>query len=82
MFDFKVYTINKNRPFHIILMFVIHSPRGHLEDVYDMCWSTDGSRLISGSVDNSAIIWDINKGMMSICDMIKGNESDVGDICF
>ncbi|XP_063954269.1 chromatin assembly factor 1 subunit B-like [Lytechinus pictus] len=36
--------------------------RGHLEDVYDISWSSNGSRMISGSVDNSAIIWDIQKG--------------------
>lgn len=37
--------------------------RGHIEDVYDLCWSPDGNNLISGSVDNSAIIWDIAKGV-------------------
>ena len=37
--------------------------RGHIEDVYDLCWSPDGNNLISGSVDNSAIIWDIVKGV-------------------
>lgn len=36
--------------------------RGHLEDVYDLCWSADGKRMISGSVDNTAIVWDIVKG--------------------
>ncbi|XP_033636138.1 chromatin assembly factor 1 subunit B-like isoform X2 [Asterias rubens] len=36
--------------------------RGHLEDVYDLSWSPDGTRLLSGSVDNSAIIWDVTKG--------------------
>lgn len=36
--------------------------RGHLEDVYDISWSSDGSRMITGSVDNSAIIWDTQKG--------------------
>ncbi|XP_022107613.1 chromatin assembly factor 1 subunit B-like [Acanthaster planci] len=36
--------------------------RGHLEDVYDLSWSPSGSRLLSGSVDNSAIIWDVAKG--------------------
>ncbi|XP_041351342.1 chromatin assembly factor 1 subunit B-like [Gigantopelta aegis] len=35
--------------------------RGHLEDVYDICWSADGKFLISGSVDNSAILWDLQK---------------------
>lgn len=36
--------------------------RGHIEDVYDLSWSPDGNSLISGSVDNSAIIWDVVKG--------------------
>ncbi|XP_011099755.1 chromatin assembly factor 1 subunit FAS2 isoform X1 [Sesamum indicum] len=34
----------------------------HRKDVLDLQWSTDGSYLISGSVDNSCIIWDANKG--------------------
>lgn len=38
--------------------------RGHKEDVYDICWSVDGSKLLSGSVDNTAILWDVNKGKM------------------
>lgn len=41
--------------------------RGHLEDVYDICWSPDGNNLISGSVDNSAIIWDSTKGLVFSC---------------
>ncbi|XP_025419613.1 chromatin assembly factor 1 subunit B [Sipha flava] len=36
--------------------------RGHLEDVYDISWSPDSKRLISGGVDNKAIIWDVDKG--------------------
>ncbi|KAL0272465.1 UNVERIFIED_CONTAM: hypothetical protein PYX00_005422 [Menopon gallinae] len=36
--------------------------KGHLEDVYDLSWSSDGTKLISGSVDNTAIIWDVTKG--------------------
>lgn len=36
--------------------------RGHLEDVYDLCWSSDGKYMITGSVDNSAILWDVTKG--------------------
>ncbi|KAL5715032.1 3-oxoacyl-[acyl-carrier-protein] synthase [Ranunculus cassubicifolius] len=34
----------------------------HRKDVLDMQWSTDGTYLFSGSVDNSCIIWDANKG--------------------
>ena len=36
--------------------------RGHIQDVSDLCWSPDGQRLVSGSVDNKAIVWDIHKG--------------------
>jgi chromatin assembly factor 1 subunit B len=37
--------------------------RGHMEDVYDLSWSPDSLNLISGSVDNSAILWDVHKGI-------------------
>lgn len=36
--------------------------RGHLEDVYDLSWSKCSQFLVSGSVDNSAILWDVTKG--------------------
>jgi len=36
--------------------------RGHLEDVYDICWSPCSLNLISGSVDNAAILWNVGKG--------------------
>nr|XP_012234979.1 PREDICTED: chromatin assembly factor 1 subunit B [Linepithema humile] len=37
--------------------------RGHIEDIYDISWSPDSNSLISGSVDNTAIIWDVKKGL-------------------
>jgi chromatin assembly factor 1 subunit B len=47
--------------------------RGHIEDVCDLAWSNDGKYLLSGSVDNSAILWDANKGLKIWCsDLIKG----------
>ncbi|XP_055531144.1 chromatin assembly factor 1 subunit B [Wyeomyia smithii] len=36
--------------------------RGHMEDVYDLCWSPNSMYLVSGSVDNTAMVWDVNKG--------------------
>lgn len=33
-----------------------------MEDVYDLAWSPDSTQLISGSVDNTAIVWDVLKG--------------------
>ncbi|GCC25430.1 hypothetical protein chiPu_0003840 [Chiloscyllium punctatum] len=41
---------------------VLKTLRGHIEDVYDICWTLDGNHMVSGSVDNTAIMWDINKG--------------------
>ncbi|KAI3764479.1 hypothetical protein L2E82_14488 [Cichorium intybus] len=34
----------------------------HIKDVLDLESSTDGTFLISGSVHNSCLIWDVNKG--------------------
>ncbi|EFX65893.1 hypothetical protein DAPPUDRAFT_11866, partial [Daphnia pulex] len=36
--------------------------RGHMEDVCDVCWSPDCTKILSGSVDNTAILWDVIKG--------------------
>ena len=36
--------------------------RGHIEDVYDLCWSSCSNFLVSGSIDNCAIMWDVHKG--------------------
>lgn len=33
--------------------------RGHHSDVYDLCWSPDSTHLVSGSVDNTSIVWDV-----------------------
>ncbi|XP_075216144.1 chromatin assembly factor 1, p105 subunit [Lycorma delicatula] len=43
---------------------VVKILRGHLEDIYDLSWSADEQHIISGSVDNTAIIWDVKKGHM------------------
>lgn len=33
--------------------------RGHLQDVLDLAWSYDSSKLVSASVDNNVMIWDL-----------------------
>lgn len=35
--------------------------RGHSGDIYDLSWSSDSNYLISGSVDNNAIVWNVEK---------------------
>ena len=50
--------------------------RGHGADVYDLAWSPDSSAILSGSVDNTAIVWDValNEGSGS-----GGGEVDGGN---
>ncbi|KAM0881973.1 hypothetical protein ACQ4PT_032600 [Festuca glaucescens] len=43
----------------------------HRKDVLDLQWSSDGSFLVSASVDNSCIIWDANKG--AVQQMLEGH---------
>lgn len=54
--------------------------RGHIEDVYDLSWSPDGNNLISGSVDNSAIIWDVAKGQKLM--ILKDHKHYVQGVCW
>ncbi|CAL0330032.1 unnamed protein product [Lupinus luteus] len=42
---------------------VLKMLRSHHKDILDLQWSTDSTHIISGSVDNSCIIWDVNKGI-------------------
>jgi len=37
--------------------------RGHLEDILDISWSKDSATLVSGSVDNSIIVWSVSTGI-------------------
>lgn len=46
--------------------------RGHVEDVYDLSWSQDSQFLLSGSVDNTAIVWDVQKGSKTLITDHKG----------
>ncbi|KAJ4825948.1 hypothetical protein Tsubulata_011182 [Turnera subulata] len=45
----------------------------HRKDVLDLQWSTDSVFLISGSVDNSCIIWDVTKGKKDSTAVIYGS---------
>jgi len=48
--------------FEGLLCNVMPIDRFHRKDVLDLQWSKDGVFLITGSVDNSCIIWDADKG--------------------
>lgn len=57
----KTHVYTRLLIFKLIIGFLLPS-RGHLEDVYDICWTSDGNYMASASVDNTAIMWDVNKG--------------------
>eukprot|EP01112_Ceratiomyxa_fruticulosa_P019530 TRINITY_DN6412_c0_g2_i1.p1 TRINITY_DN6412_c0_g2~~TRINITY_DN6412_c0_g2_i1.p1 ORF type:complete len:577 (-),score=131.74 TRINITY_DN6412_c0_g2_i1:88-1818(-) len=40
---------------------IVYTLRGQPLDVYDLCWSHDSKYLASGSTDNSAAVWSLNK---------------------
>ncbi|KAK7318455.1 hypothetical protein RJT34_03157 [Clitoria ternatea] len=42
---------------------VLKMLRSHHKDILDLQWSTDATYLVSGSVDNSCIVWDVSKGI-------------------
>lgn len=46
--------------------------RGHVEDVYDLSWSQNSEFLLSGSVDNTAIVWEVQKGNKTLIRDHKG----------
>jgi len=37
------------------------SLRGHVGDITDLCWSNDEKYLVSGSIDNFALLWNVEK---------------------
>jgi len=58
---------------------VFKSLRGHLDDIYDLSWSQNGLNIISGSIDNSAIVWNAKTGeKLSILRDHKGLVQGVG----
>lgn len=47
--------------------------RGHREDIYDLSWAPNSQFLVSGSVDNTAMLWDVHSGKsLAILDDHKG----------
>lgn len=40
--------------------------RGHSSPIYDLAWSPYSKNLVSGSIDNRVIVWDIEKSIYYI----------------
>jgi WD40 repeat protein len=54
--------------------------KGHGNTVSGLAFSPDGKRLVSGSSDNSAIIWDVKTGL--ILHRLSGHKYRVNDVAF
>ncbi|KAJ1405059.1 WD40/YVTN repeat-like-containing domain superfamily [Sesbania bispinosa] len=54
----KRHSTDTGQPWKVLKML-----RSHHKDILDLQWSPDATYLISGSVDNCCIIWDVNKGI-------------------
>lgn len=42
------------------------SLRGHHDDVLDLAWSPDGTALLSGSVENECMIFDVDAKKLAV----------------
>lgn len=56
------------------------SLRGHLADVYDIEWSSDGKYMVSGSIDNKVLVWDVHRG--TVLQTIESHEKFVQGVAF
>lgn len=51
--------------------------RGHVGDVMDLCWSNDSNYLVSGSLDGTAILWNIGGNKFSKIQTFDGHKKFV-----
>ena len=51
--------------------------RGHVGDVMDLCWSNDSQFLVSGSLDGTAIVWQISQNKFGKVQTLEGHKKFV-----
>jgi WD40 repeat protein len=54
--------------------------RGHTDMVLHVCFSADGRRLATTSVDRTARLWDAQTGQETLT--LKGHTNSVYGVCF
>lgn len=54
--DFRWDTIRSERNFQRRAL------RRHTEDIYDLSWAPDSRHLVTASIDNTSIVWDVSRG--------------------
>ncbi len=53
---------------------------GHLDEVNEVAYSPDGSRIVTGSADTTLIVWDITNGTQ--VSVIEGHENPITSVSF
>jgi WD40 repeat protein len=53
---------------------------GHTDSVYSVAYSPDGQRLVTGSADNTAMVWDAKTGTELFT--LKGHTNQVQSVAF
>lgn len=51
--------------------------RGHVGDVMDLSWSNDSQFLVSGSLDGTAIVWQISNNKFGKVQTLEGHKKFV-----
>ncbi|WP_088345201.1 MULTISPECIES: PDZ domain-containing protein [Rhodomicrobium] len=54
--------------------------KGHVNVVFALAFSADGSRLVSGSADRTAIVWDVDKGQKLL--QLTGHSKKINTVAF
>ena len=54
---------------------------GHDECINSVCFSPDGTKIVTGSEDKLAIIWDAKTGA-KIGSPLKGHSESIKSVCF
>lgn len=55
---------------------------GHTAELSNCLWNYDHTLIATGSIDATARLWDIRRGVDSTCCIIDGHQDEVLDICF
>ncbi|KAJ3332468.1 hypothetical protein HDU76_000114 [Blyttiomyces sp. JEL0837] len=56
--------------------------RGHRQKVHTVGWNCDGQRLASGSVDQTARVWNTDRTSAKDAIELKGHQGDVDQLCW
>ena len=59
---------------------ILRNIRAHNERIYSVAWSPDGSRIATGSSDNTVRLWDVNTDQTTL--IIADFKEDVYHVIF